>query len=139
MNVSRREDNDMDRYDAANLVRKLGGAIDDCKESTARMMQGPGTVNGDILQWRRGYQAGLRKAIDITDASVTDDTQSVMGLQCEIADLQVKFQAALNSIEVYVSIITDMEKAINEWRLELIKIQRQRGVIDVSERFIDSI
>ncbi len=129
----------MDRFDAANLVRKLGGAIDDCKESTARMMQGPGTVNGDILQWRRGYQAGLRKAIEITDASVTDETQSILALQGDIADLRVKFQAALNTIEVYEFIIVDMEKTINEWRLELIKIQRQRGVIDVSERFIDSI
>jgi hypothetical protein len=129
----------MDRFDAANLVRKLGGAIDDCRESTARMMQGPGTVNGDILQWRRGYQAGLRKAIEITDASVTDETQSILALQGDIADLRVKFQAALNTIEVYEFIIVDMEKTINEWRLELIKIQRQRGVIDVSERFIDSI
>lgn len=129
----------MDRYDAANLVRKLDGAIDDCKESTARMMQGPGTVNGDILQWRRGYQAGLRKAIDITDASVTDDTQSVMGLQCEIADLQVKFQAALNSIEVYVSIIADMEKANSEWQSELIKIKRHHGAFDAGKWFVDSI
>lgn len=51
----------------------------------------------------------------------------ILALHGRISELEMKYQAALHTIEVYESIEKDMEKTIAEWKNELAKLQKQKG------------
>ena len=112
----------MNRYDVAELVRDFGNLIDTCKESTSSLRDANVVVDDATLQWRRGFMAGLRRAIEITQDSAVDDAETG-----DIAVLEAKLEAALASIEVYDFIVADMETTIRHWRSLVRVLQRDKG------------
>lgn len=112
----------MNRDDVAELVRDFGKAIDNCKESTSSLRDANVTVDAETLQWRRGFMAGLRRAIEITQDSAVDDAETG-----SIDALEEKLDAALASIEVYDFIVADMETTIRHWRSLVRVLQRDKS------------
>jgi len=53
----------------------------------------------------------------------------ILTLHGRIAELEIKLEAALNTIEIYESIEKDMEKAIKEWQLELARVKHKKGSV----------
>ena len=51
----------------------------------------------------------------------------ILTLHGRIAELEIKLETALNTIEIYESIEKDMEKAIKEWQLELARVKHKKG------------
>ena len=122
--MKRKERNAVNRY--AELVRDFGNLIDTCKESTSSLRDANVVVDDATLQWRRGFMAGLRRAIEITQDSAVDDAVDDAETG-DIAVLEAKLEAALASIEVYDFIVADMETTIRHWRSLVRVLQRDKG------------